>query len=44
MTKIANIVANMDVQDEDKIAISANNDQVTLTEDEIGNLFQDTSL
>ena len=34
------MVATIDVQDEDKIAILAVDDEATLTEDEIGNPFQ----
>ena len=37
------MIASIDVQDEDVIANSVDVDEVTLTEDEIGNLFQYTS-
>ena len=37
------LVAAIDVQDGDEISISADDDQVFLTEDKIRNIFQDTS-
>ena len=37
-------VANTDVQDEDEIANSVDDDEVTPTEDKLENLFQDTPL
>ena len=37
------MVATIDVQDEDELAISVDNDEVTLSEDEIGNIFPDSS-
>ena len=40
--KTTPILSNIDVQDKDDIAISTDDDEVILTEDEIGNLFQDT--
>ena len=36
------IIATIDAQDKDEIAISADDDEVTLPENEIQNLFQDT--
>ena len=36
-------VATIDVQDDEEVAIVAEDNEVTLKEDEIGNLFKDTS-
>ena len=37
------ILANIDVNDKDEIAISTYDGEFTLTEDDTGNLFQNTS-
>ena len=40
--KTSPVVANIDVQDEGDIVISADDDEVTLTEEGMGDLFKDT--
>ena len=41
--KLTPTVTAIDVQDDEEVVIVAEDYEVTLTEDEIGNLFQDTS-
>ena len=41
--KLALLVAAIDIQDDEEIVIIADDDEDSLTEDEFGNLFQDTS-
>ena len=38
--KLSTTVAAIDVQDDEEVVIVTEDDQLTLTEDEIGNLFQ----